>query len=187
MAATAAWGAGAALGAAVAPFLEAAVAAVADAVAAAAVGAAAAAAVSPVSARAGPLTTMARFLRSLVQAVLLLFSLFRLRALVRCLASRWSAVSRLPWARVRGGMGVSEMSLGGLQEKSKRSRPGRVSNFLKCVSTGFQFNCYAIFNDKTLNYRHLDHFFRFVNFTEKNLFYHKKTVACKSPIVLSDL
>jgi hypothetical protein len=107
VAATAAWGAGAALGAAVAPFLEAVVAAVADAAAAAAVGAAAA--VSPVSARAGSLTAMARFLRSLVQAVLLLFSLSRLRTLVRCLASCWSVVSRLPWARARGGMGVSEM------------------------------------------------------------------------------
>ncbi len=45
---------------------------------------------------------------------------------------------------------------------------------LKCdlaesASTGFQFDCYDIFNDKTLNYRHLDHFLRTVKFTEKNL------------------
>jgi hypothetical protein len=126
VAATAARGAGAALEAAVAPFLEAAVAAVA--VAAAAVGAAAAAAVAPESAKAGPLKALARFLRSLAQAVLLLFSLSRLRALVRRLASRCSAVRRLPWARARDGMGVSEVSFGGRQEKSKRSRPARVSN-----------------------------------------------------------
>ncbi len=36
-------------------------------------------------------------------------------------------------------------------------------NILKCdlaesASTGFQFNCYDTFNDKTLNYKHLDHF-----------------------------
>jgi hypothetical protein len=71
---------------------------------------------------------LARFLRSFAQAVLLLFSRSRLRALVRRLASRCSAVRRLPWARARGGMGVSEMSFGGRQEKSKRSRPARVSN-----------------------------------------------------------
>jgi hypothetical protein len=125
VAATAAWGAGAALEAAVAPFLEAAVAAVAIA---AAVAAAGAAAVEPISARAGPLMALAHFLRSLAQAVLLLFSLSRLRALVRRLASCWSAVRRLPWARARDGVGVTEMSFGGRQEKSKRSRPARVSN-----------------------------------------------------------
>jgi hypothetical protein len=119
VAATAARGAGAALEAAVAPFLEAAVAAIAVAAAAAAVGAAAA--VAPESAKAGPLKAMARFLRSLAQAVLLLFSLSRLRALVRRLASRCSAVRRLPWACARDGMGVSEVSFGGRQEKSKRS------------------------------------------------------------------
>ncbi len=48
-------------------------------------------------------------------------------------------------------------------------------NILKCdlaesASIGFQFICYDIFNDKTLNYRHLDHFFRSVKFTEKELF-----------------
>jgi hypothetical protein len=128
VAATAAGGAGAALEAAVATFLEAAVAAVAVAAAAAAVGAAAAAAFLPESAKAGPLKALVRFLRSFAQAVLLLFSLSRLRALVRCLASRCSAVRRLPWARARGGMGVSEVSFGGRQEKSKRSRPARVSN-----------------------------------------------------------
>jgi dihydrodipicolinate synthase/N-acetylneuraminate lyase len=96
VAATAARGAGAALEVAVAPFLE---AAVAIAAAAAAVGAAAAAAVVPESARAGPLTALAHFLRSLAQAVLLLFSLYRLRALVRRLACCWSAVRWLPWAR----------------------------------------------------------------------------------------
>ncbi len=36
-------------------------------------------------------------------------------------------------------------------------------NILKCISAesaraGFQFNCYDIFNDRTLNYRNLDHF-----------------------------
>jgi hypothetical protein len=49
--------------------------AVAVAAAAAAVGAAAAAAVAPESARAGPLAALARFSRSLAQAVILLFSL----------------------------------------------------------------------------------------------------------------
>jgi hypothetical protein len=126
VAATAAGGAGAALEAAFAPFLEAAVAAVAVAAAAAAVGAAAA--VVPESARAGPPAALARFSRSLAQAVLLLFSLSRLRALVQHLASRWSAVRQLPWAHVRGGMGVSEMLFGGRQEKSKCSLPARVSN-----------------------------------------------------------
>ncbi len=52
-------------------------------------------------------------------------------------------------------------------------------NILKCdlaesASTGCQFICYDIFNDKTLNYKHLDHFLRTVKFTEKNLFYHKQ-------------
>ncbi len=52
-------------------------------------------------------------------------------------------------------------------------------NILKCdlaesASTGFQFNCYGIFNDKTLNYKHLDYFLRTVIFTEKNLFYDKQ-------------
>jgi hypothetical protein len=50
-------------------------------------------------------------------------------------------------------------------------------NILKCdlaesAITGFNF--YYIFNDKTLNYKHLDHFLRTVKFTEKNLFYHKQ-------------
>jgi hypothetical protein len=116
-------GAGAALEAAVAPFLEAAVAAVAIAAAAAAVGAAAA--VAPISARAGPLMALARFLLLGPSGP---SSLSRLRALVRRLASCWSAVRRLPWAPGRDGMGVSEMSFGGWQEKSKRSRPARVSN-----------------------------------------------------------
>jgi hypothetical protein len=110
VAATAARGAGAALEAAVVPFLEAAVAAVAVAAAAAAVRAAAAAAVSPESAKAGLLKALAHFLRSFAQAVLL-FSLSRLRALVRRLASRCSAVRRLPWARARGGMGMSEIDV----------------------------------------------------------------------------
>jgi hypothetical protein len=47
-------------------------------------------------------------------------------------------------------------------------------DFAESVSTGFQFNCYDIFNDKTLNYKHLDHFLRTVKFTEENLFYHKQ-------------
>ncbi len=117
MAATAAGGAAAALEAAVASFLEAAVAAVAVAAAAAVVGAAAATAVAPESAKAGPLKALARFLRSFAQAVLLLFSLSRLRALAWRLASCCTAVHRLPWARTGGGMGVSEMSFGGRQEK----------------------------------------------------------------------
>ncbi len=50
-------------------------------------------------------------------------------------------------------------------------------NILKCnlaesVGAGFQFNCYDIFNDKKLNYRHLDHFSGLLKFTEKSLFYH---------------
>jgi hypothetical protein len=53
-------------------------------------------------------------------------------------------------------------------------------NILKCdlaesASAGFQFNCYDIFcNDKTLYYKHVDHFLRTVKLTEKNLLYHKQ-------------
>ncbi len=41
-------------------------------------------------------------------------------------------------------------------------------NILKCdlaasASTGFQFNCYDIFNDKTFNYKHLDHSLKVVS------------------------
>jgi hypothetical protein len=46
------------------------------------------------------------------------------------------------------------------------------SNLAESVGAGFQFNCYDIFNDKTLNYRHLDHFSGLIKFTEKSLFYH---------------
>ncbi len=49
---------------------------------------------------------------------------------------------------------------------TKRLEP-EFLNILKCnlaesARTGFQFYCYDIFNDKTLNYRHLDYFFRSV-------------------------
>ncbi len=52
-------------------------------------------------------------------------------------------------------------------------------NILKCdlaesAITLSQFNCYDVFNDKTPNYGHKDHFLRSVKFTEKNLFYHKQ-------------
>jgi hypothetical protein len=112
VAATAAWGA--------------AVAAVAVAAAAAAVGAAAA--FAPGSTGAGPPKTLARSLRSLAQAVLLFFLCSCLRAPDRRLTSCCSAVCWLPWTRAQGGLGVSEVSFEGRQEKSKRSRPPRVSN-----------------------------------------------------------
>ncbi len=46
------------------------------------------------------------------------------------------------------------------------------SNLAESASAGFQFNCYDIFDDKTLNCSHLDHFSGLLNFTEKSLFYH---------------
>jgi hypothetical protein len=45
-------------------------------------------------------------------------------------------------------------------------------NLAESVSAGFQFNCNYIFNDKTPNYRHLDHFSGMLKFSEKSLFYH---------------
>ncbi len=50
-------------------------------------------------------------------------------------------------------------------------------NIFKCNSaesarTGIQFNYNDIFNYKTLNYWHLDHFSSLLKFTVKNLFYH---------------
>jgi hypothetical protein len=33
-----------------------------------------------------------------------------------------------------------------------------ICTLAESASAGFQFNCYGVFNDKTLNYRHLDHF-----------------------------
>ncbi len=50
-------------------------------------------------------------------------------------------------------------------------------NILKCNSaesakTGFQFTCYDIFSDKSLNSRHLDHFSGLLKFTENNFFYY---------------
>jgi hypothetical protein len=79
--------------------------------------------------------------------------------------------------------------------KNSGSEP-KFLKILKCnsaesVSAGFQFNCFDIFNDKTLNYRHLDHFLLFsglLKFIQKNLFYQQiKTIACTNPVVLSDL
>ncbi len=56
------------------------------------------------------------------------------------------------------------------------------------VSAGFQFNCFDIFNDKTLNYRYLDHFLGLLKFIQKNIFYQQtKATACINPVVLSDL
>ncbi len=59
-------------------------------------------------------------------------------------------------------------------------------NLAESASARFQFNCHDSFNDKTLYYRHLDHFSGLLKFIEESL--HKtKTVACRSPVVLSDL
>ncbi len=64
---------------------------------------------------------------------------------------------------------------------------------LKChsaesASAGFQFNCLDIFNDKTLNYRFLDHLSGLLKFIQKNLFSQQtNTIACQNPVVLSDL
>jgi hypothetical protein len=38
-------------------------------------------------------------------------------------------------------------------------------NSAESASAGFQFNFYDIFNDKTLNYRHLGHFSGLLKFT----------------------
>ncbi len=45
-------------------------------------------------------------------------------------------------------------------------------NLAESARAGFQFNCYEIFSDKILIYRHLDHFSGLFKFTEKSLFYH---------------
>ncbi len=52
-------------------------------------------------------------------------------------------------------------------------------NLFKCnlaerASAGFQFNCHDSFNDKTLNYRHLDHFSDLLKIREKSLFIKQK-------------
>jgi hypothetical protein len=67
-------------------------------------------------------------------------------------------------------------------------------NILKCnlaesVSAGFQFNCFDIFNDKTLNYRHLDHFSGLLKFIQKFFFYRQTKTSRTNPVVpvLSDL
>jgi hypothetical protein len=60
-----------------------------------------------------------------------------------------------------------------------QSKEPEFLKILKCnsaesVSAGFHFNCFDIFNDKTLNYRHLNHFSDLLKFIQKNLF-HKQT------------
>jgi hypothetical protein len=66
-------------------------------------------------------------------------------------------------------------------------------NILKCnssesASAGFQFNCYDIFNDRTLNHRHLDQLSGLLKLILKNLLNRlTKTIACMSPVVLCDL
>jgi hypothetical protein len=73
-----------------------------------------------------------------------------------------------------------------------RSEPG-FFKILKCnsvenVSAGFQFNCLDFSNDTALIYRHLGSFPGLLKFIQKNLFYQQtKTVAWRSPVVLSDL
>jgi hypothetical protein len=53
---------------------------------------------------------------------------------------------------------------------------------------GFNLIVLIFSNDTTLIYRHLDHFPGLSKFIQKNLFYQQtKTVACTSPVVLSDL
>jgi hypothetical protein len=61
-------------------------------------------------------------------------------------------------------------------------------NSAESASAGFQFNCFDIFNDKTLNYRLLDHLSGLLKFKPKNIFYQQtKTTACPNPVVLSDI
>jgi hypothetical protein len=76
---------------------------------------------------AGPPVASEQRLRSSTQAILLCFSRSHLRMLDRCLPPCWAAGCRLPWARARDGMGVSKVEMDGQHEKSKRSRPPRVS------------------------------------------------------------
>jgi hypothetical protein len=52
-------------------------------------------------------------------------------------------------------------------------------NLAKSASTGFQFNCYDIFNEKTQAFGPL--FISSVKFTEQNLFYHKKNCSQQEP------
>ncbi len=40
------------------------------------------------------------------------------------------------------------------------------------MRAALQFNCYGIYNDKTLNYSHLDHFSGLLKFRKQSLFYH---------------
>jgi hypothetical protein len=61
-------------------------------------------------------------------------------------------------------------------------------NFAESASAGVYFNCFDIFNDKTLNKRLLDHLSGLLKCIQKNLFYQQtKTKACLNPVVLSDL
>jgi hypothetical protein len=61
-------------------------------------------------------------------------------------------------------------------------------NLAESASAGFQFNCFDIFNDKTLNYRLLDHLTGLLKCIQKNIFYQQTTtIACPNPVVLSDL
>ncbi len=61
-------------------------------------------------------------------------------------------------------------------------------NLAESVSAGFQFNCFDIFNDKTLDYRLLDHLSGLLKCIQKNLLYQQTTtIACPNPVVLSDL
>jgi hypothetical protein len=61
-------------------------------------------------------------------------------------------------------------------------------NSAESVSAGFQFNILNIFNDNNNMYRHFVQFSILLIFRQTNNFYqHTYTVACMSPVVLSDL
>ncbi len=61
-------------------------------------------------------------------------------------------------------------------------------NLAESASAGFQFNCFNIFNDKTLNCRLLGHLSGLLKCIQKNLFCQQTTtIACPNPVVLSDL
>ncbi len=52
-------------------------------------------------------------------------------------------------------------------------------NLAESASAGFQFNCFDIFDDKTLNYRLLDHLSGLLKCIQKNIFYQQTTtIAC---------
>ncbi len=64
-----------------------------------------------------------------------------------------------------------------IKTPSMQSAEPKFLKILKCslaesASAGFQFNCYDIFNDKTLNFMLLNHFSGLLKFTEKSLFYN---------------